>query len=60
MMNLSGRGVVITSVGSGLGRKHALLLGRCGAHIVVNDRSQVAARLELENAGHGRPAKGAG
>lgn len=34
---LDGRVVVVTGAGRGLGREHALLLAREGAHLVVND-----------------------
>lgn len=37
MRSLTGRVCVITGAGAGLGRQHALLFGREGAHVVVND-----------------------
>ncbi len=37
MALLTGRVCVITGAGAGLGRQHALLLAREGAHVVVND-----------------------
>ena len=36
--NWEGRVAVVTGAGRGLGREHALLLGECGAAVVVNDR----------------------
>lgn len=37
MAGVEGRVVVVTGAGGGLGRSHALLLGRSGARVVVND-----------------------
>lgn len=37
MIDLSGRVVIVTGAGGGLGRSHALLLASRGAHVVVND-----------------------
>ena len=37
-VELEGRVAAVTGAGRGLGREHALLLGACGAAVVVNDR----------------------
>jgi NAD(P)-dependent dehydrogenase (short-subunit alcohol dehydrogenase family) len=37
MNSYHGRVVLITGAGRGIGREHALLFGRLGAHVVVND-----------------------
>ncbi len=37
MSELNGKVAIITGAGAGLGREHALLLGKMGARVVVND-----------------------
>ena len=44
MTNLTGRVILVTGAGGGLGRDHALLLARHGARIAVNDLSAEAAQ----------------
>ncbi|MCU1578081.1 MAG: putative short-chain dehydrogenase [Rhodoglobus sp.] len=51
-MDFNGDVIVVTGAGTGLGREHALLLGRLGARVVVND---VGATLTGESLGE-RPA----
>ena len=37
MRQLEGKTAIVTGAGGGIGREHALLLARAGAHVVVND-----------------------
>ncbi|KIM84914.1 hypothetical protein PILCRDRAFT_96628 [Piloderma croceum F 1598] len=49
-----GKTVIITGAGAGLGRAYALMYGRLGANVVVNDVSEKGARAvvaEVEKAG---------
>src|SRR5438128_5074533 len=50
MPDLSGKVAIVTGAGRGIGREHALALGRAGAKIVVND---VGASLAGEGADEG-------
>ena len=45
-ISLSGRTAIVTGAGGGLGRTHALLLGRAGARVIVNDVPQNLANAE--------------
>jgi NAD(P)-dependent dehydrogenase (short-subunit alcohol dehydrogenase family) len=47
-MMLKDRVAIVTGAGGGLGRAHALLLGRYGAKVVVNDMSDGADRVAAE------------
>lgn len=44
MIDLSGRVVLVTGAGGGLGREHALLLARHGARVAVNDMNEANAQ----------------
>lgn len=50
---LAGRTVIVTGAGQGLGRAHALELGRLGANVVVNDMDSRAGAVvdEITSAG---------
>lgn len=45
-VSLAGRTAIVTGAGGGLGRTHALLLGRAGAKVIVNDIPQSLANAE--------------
>ena len=45
-VSLAGRIAIVTGAGGGLGRTHALLLGRAGAKVIVNDIPQSLAQAE--------------
>jgi len=53
MIDLSGQVVIVTGAGGGLGRAHAVLLARRGAHVVVNDLGEGANSVaeEIKEAG---------
>ena len=44
---IDGRVAIVTGAGGGLGREHALFLGRHGARVVVNDLAASAAESRL-------------
>ena len=48
-VRFDGQVVVVTGGGFGLGREHALLLGRRGATVVVNDISETGARRTCDD-----------
>ena len=53
-VNFNGQTVLVTGAGAGLGRAHALLFGRLGANVVVNDFSEKNANAvvdEIKGAG---------
>ena len=43
-LDLDGKVCLVTGVGSGIGRATALVLGSLGAHVIVNDVNESAAR----------------
>lgn len=47
-MQLKGRVAIVTGAGGGLGRDHALILARYGAHVVVNDINDGADKVAAE------------
>ncbi|HTY93275.1 MAG TPA: SDR family NAD(P)-dependent oxidoreductase, partial [Steroidobacteraceae bacterium] len=52
--SIEGRVAIVTGAGSGLGREHALFLGRRGARVIVNDLAHAAAEsvaADIEAAG---------
>jgi NAD(P)-dependent dehydrogenase (short-subunit alcohol dehydrogenase family) len=53
---VTGRVVVVTGAGQGLGREHALAFGAAGAQVVVNDVGQAAQRVAAEIAAAGGTA----
>ena len=48
MTDLSGRVVLITGAGGGLGREHAILAARHGAKVAVNDLDEAMARAVVD------------
>ncbi|KAG8695025.1 hypothetical protein FRC08_008112 [Ceratobasidium sp. 394] len=56
-VEFKGRTVIITGAGAGLGRAYALMFGKLGANVVVNDVSEGAAKKvadEVTSAGPGK------
>lgn len=49
-----GKTVLITGAGAGLGRSYALLYGKLGANVVVNDMSKEAAEKVTEEIKKGK------
>jgi NAD(P)-dependent dehydrogenase (short-subunit alcohol dehydrogenase family) len=45
---MTGRAVIVTGAGQGLGREHALAFGRHGFRVVVNDLGDAAGRVAAE------------
>lgn len=56
-VEFKGQTVIITGAGAGLGRAYALMFGKLGANVVVNDVSEAAAKKvadEVTKAGPGK------
>jgi NAD(P)-dependent dehydrogenase (short-subunit alcohol dehydrogenase family) len=56
MSEFSGKVVVVTGAGSGIGRSSALLFGRLGAKVHVTDIDEAAAKATAEEIGNGASA----
>ncbi|CAE6462285.1 unnamed protein product [Rhizoctonia solani] len=54
-----GQTVIITGAGAGLGRAYALMFGKLGANVVVNDVSEAAAKKVADEVTKAGPGKGA-
>jgi len=54
-VEFKGKTVIITGAGSGLGRAYALMFGKLGANVVVNDVSEKGANAVVEQIGKGTP-----
>ena len=59
MIDLTGRVAIVTGAGGGLGRCHALLLAKRGAHVVVNDLGDAADAVVAEIVATGGQARAA-
>lgn len=55
-INFKGKTVVITGAGAGLGRSYALMFGKLGANVVVNDVTKEGAESVVKEVKQGQPS----
>ena len=53
-INFKGKTVIITGAGAGLGRSYALMFGKLGANVVINDVSKEGAAKVVDEVKKGQ------